>query len=143
MCARRGMNLAHIPIEPLFRATWLPVDLPIFDVRSDVAAYLHWTRPNYFGRIQHFRGAIGVLSFRYPSGVYYLLGIIGKHKNKAPWDVGCIEGSPDTPWNHQFYLQYPNPTELAAFAQAWGFFDRLPGEIVIERYSSFDLASVG
>jgi hypothetical protein len=40
-------------------------------------------------------------------------------------------------------LQYPNPTELATFAQAWRLFDLLPGEIVIERYSSFDLASVG
>lgn len=131
-------DVENIPVERVFRESWLDPSLRIESLQQEVIAYLHWTRPNHFGGRQNFQSAIGLLRFELPSGSYYLLGIIGKSSKRARWEPSFVEcGDPEAPprWNHSFYLVRPNTTELATFADAWDFNGRLAGEIVVEQFS--------
>jgi hypothetical protein len=138
-------SIANVPIEKVFKDSWLDPSLALRRTDAELLAYVHWTRPNYFGGRQNFYSAIGLLNFELASGAYYLLGIVGKSSKRDPWGPCVVEcgdhGASSLPLNHWFFLVRPNDEELSAFAKAWDFDRRVQDEVVMEQFSAFQKAS--
>jgi hypothetical protein len=138
-------SIAKVPIEKVFKDSWLDPSLVLRRTEAELLAYVHWTRPNYFGGRQSYYSAIGLLNFELASGAYYLLGIVGKSSKRDPWGPSVAEcgdqGASSLPLNHLFFLVRPNDEEVSAFAKAWDFDKRVQDEVVMEQFSAFKKAS--
>ena len=134
-------SIANVPIEKLFKDSWLDPSLALRRTGAEVLAYVHWTRPNHFGGRQNFYSAIGLLNFELAAGAYYLLGIIGKTSKRDRWEPCLVECGDQAAspllLNHLFFLARPNDEELSAFAMAWDFDKRGQDEVVVEQFSVF------